>query len=245
MDNGIWAIWYDLPENVREEHIRWLHNSYLPEIISRPGFAWAAHYQSNGGGPDMEKVRNTFPKSANMENIGNGTQFLMLGGATTPSVFFTAQVVNLENTQERIAREMINQREGVRTCIFSEFARVNGPEIETRPTGTTPGPAIQMGSFRINEIDKEFDLGSWYTQDRLPAMAKMSGCIGARVMLSVAGWAKYSVLYEFTSLEARLENFEKQQESLMLNEKEWSGKVIRSTMHSPGSPTVAQRIWPL
>ena len=33
-------------------------------------------------------------------------------------------------------------------------------------------------------------------------------------------------------------------EALNLDEKEWSGKVIRSTMHTPGSPIVAQRIWP-
>ena len=244
MDNRIWAVWYDLPENVQKEHIDWLHSSYLTEIISRPGFTWAAHYQSNGGGPDMDKVRNTFPKSVDMENIGKGTEFLILIGAATPSTFFAPNVVDQENSSERATREMLNMREGERVCIFSEFARVNGPEIETRPNGTTPGPAIQMGSFRINEIDKEFDLGSWYMQDRLPTMAKMSGCIGARVMLSAAGWAKYSVLYEFTSLEARLENFEKQQEALNLDEKEWSGKVIRSTMHTPGSPIVAQRIWP-
>ena len=52
------------------------------------------------------------------------------------------------------------------------------------------------------------------------------------------------MLYEFTSLEARLEHFERGHESKALDEKEWSGKLIRYTMHAPGSPTVGRRIWP-
>jgi hypothetical protein len=72
----------------------------------------------------------------------------------------------------------------------------------------------------------------------------MPGSISTRVMLSVAGWAKYSVLYEFTSLEARLEHFEKGHEALAKDENEWSGRLVRYTMHTPGSPTVAKRIWP-
>jgi hypothetical protein len=128
--------------------------------------------------------------------------------------------------------------------LFSTFAHIDGPEMGQRPAGTTPGPAIQMGSFRTKTLADEFDVGQWYAQYRLPAMARMAGCISARVMLSVAGWAKYSVMYEFSSLQARLENFEEPHEALALDEEEWTGRVIRYTMHTPGSPTVGQRIWP-
>ena len=244
MDQAVWAIWYDLQDHTQTEYIEWLHKEYLPNLQMRPGFTWAAHYRSQGGGTDMEKVRNTFPKSRGMEGLGKGTQFLMLVGAAEPWALLSPSVIHEERAITGKARQMLDMRQNTRSCIFSVFARVDGPEMNQRPIGTTPGPAIQMGSFRINELENEYDVGAWYAQHRLPAMARMPGCIGARVMLSIAGWAKYSVLYEFTSLETRLKYFEKPLESLMLDEQDWSGKIVRSTMHTPGSPTVAERIWP-
>ncbi len=244
MDRAIWATWYDLPDEGRSEYLDWLHGEYLPELQSRPGIAWAAHYENQGGGADMQKVRDTFPESEGMEGVGDGTQFLMLAGAAEPWTLLDPSIVDEERALTGTARHMLDLRQGVRPCIFSVFARIDGPEMDQRPAGTTPGPAIQMGSFRTAKLENEFDVGAWYAQYRLPAMARMPGCIAARVMLSVAGWAKYSVLYEFTSLEARLQNFEEPHEALALDEKEWTGKVIRYTMHTPGSPTVGRRIWP-
>lgn len=244
MDQAIWATWYDLPADGRDEYLDWLHSEHLPALQARPGIAWAAHYESQGGGADMHKVRENFPESVGMEGVGDGTQFLMLAGATEPWTLLAPSIVDEENALTGTARQMLDLRQGVRPCIFSVFARIDGPEMDQRPAGTTPGPAIQMGSFRTAKLENEFDVGAWYAQYRLPAMARMPGCIAARVMLSVAGWAKYSVLYEFTSLEARLENFEKPHEALALDAQEWSGRVVRYTMHTPGSPTVGQRIWP-
>ena len=50
MDRGIWAIWYNLPEEGRNEYLAWLHEVYLPEALQRPGYLWAAHYQSHALG---------------------------------------------------------------------------------------------------------------------------------------------------------------------------------------------------
>jgi hypothetical protein len=100
-----------------------------------------------------------------------------------------------------------------------------------------------MGSFRIKSVEDEFDLAAWYAQYRLPAMARMPGCIQTRKLVSVAGWAKHSVMYEFISLEARHENFQKH-ESLALDGKGWTNRVIGYTIHAPGSPSVGTRIWP-
>ncbi len=100
-----------------------------------------------------------------------------------------------------------------------------------------------MGSFRVRSVEEEFDLAAWYAQYRFPAMARMAGCIRTRKLVSVAGWAKHSVLYEFTSLEARHENFQKH-ESRALDEKNWSNKIVKYTIHAPGSPSVGIRIWP-
>ena len=37
MDQAIWATWYDLPEDGRDEYLDWLHGEYLPELQSKPG----------------------------------------------------------------------------------------------------------------------------------------------------------------------------------------------------------------
>ena len=37
MDNGIWATWYNLDETGKEGHINWLHNDYLPNILTHDG----------------------------------------------------------------------------------------------------------------------------------------------------------------------------------------------------------------
>jgi hypothetical protein len=75
-------------------------------------------------------------------------------------------------------------------------------------------------------------------------MAQMPGCIAARKLLCVAGWVKHAILYEFTSLEARMNEFEEPHEALALDPGEWTGRVVRYTIHTPGSPLVGARTWP-
>ncbi|MBO6782827.1 MAG: hypothetical protein JJ899_06085 [Alphaproteobacteria bacterium] len=244
MDNAIWATWYDLPDDGRDGFLDWLHGDYLPGLQARPGIAWAAHYENDGGGEGMAAVRAAFPDGADMAGLGDGTQYVMLVGAGEAWTFLAPSVVEEQAGLTGKARDMLDLRTGLRTCIFSVYASVNGPEIHTRTKGTTPAPAIQMGSFRAMDVETEFDTGAWYAQYRLPAMARMPGCVATRVMVSVAGWAKYSILYEFTSLEDRMKSFEEPHEALALDEKEWSGRVIRRLYYTPGSPIVGRRIWP-
>jgi hypothetical protein len=176
------------------------------------------------------------------EDIGTGKQFLMLVGAPSPHTFLAPSIMEPEASPQ--FREMLGLRMGVRTAIFSEETRVSGPASQHRAAGTTPAPGIQMGSFNVRSLEEEFDIGCWYAQYRLPYMAQMPGSVGTRKLVSVAGWAKHSILYEFTSLEARLKNFEEPHESLSADPKEWTGRVVRYTIHAPGSPFVGNRIWP-
>ena len=178
------------------------------------------------------------------EEMGSGTEFLTLVGAPSPHAFLAPSVFQLEQEAPENDRAMLSLRRGVRTAIFCEEARVNGPAAAERIPGTGPARAIQLGSFRVRSVDEEFDLGCWYAQYRLPHMAQMSGCIATRKLLCVAGWVKHAILYEFISLEARMSNFEQPHESSALDPKEWTGRVARYTIHAPGSPMVATRIWP-
>ena len=242
MDQGIWATWYDLPDTGRDAYFDWLHGSYLPGLLQRQGYAWAAHYEITGGGAHMDEIGDRLARP-DEDGLGQGTQFLILVGATASHVFLNPRVDHLEQEAHGTTREMLGLRSGERMCVFTEETRVSGPEIGERQIGTAPGPAIQMGSFRTKTIENELDLGAWYAQYRLPAMARMPGCIETRKLVSSAGWAKHSILYEFTSLEARTANFQAH-ESLALNDQEWTSRIIGYTVHAPGSPSVGRRLWP-
>ena len=241
MDRGIWATWYDLADDTRELFLDWLNGSYLPALRQRPGFAWVAHYRNEGGGPAMREVEDNIITRP-QEDIGGGSQYVMLVGAPSAHTFLAPLALDIEKEPE--FRDMLALRRGVRSAIFSEETRVNGPAIGRRPQGSTPGPAIQMGSFRVRSVEEEFDLGCWNAQYRLPHMAQMPGCIAARKLNCVAGWVKHAILYEFESLDARLRNFEEPHEALARDAEEWTGRVVRYTIHTPGSPVVGPRLWP-
>jgi hypothetical protein len=238
MDNGIWATWYDLDDGERDAHLAWLHREYLPWLRQRPGFAWVAHYANEGGGHAMRDLGNMLVRPG--DEVPRGGQFLLLAGAPSPHAFFAKGIL----TDAGPFASQLAQRRNMLRAIFVEEARVDGPESGTRPAGGPPGPAIQMGAFRISSVEEEFRLGAWYAQYRLPSIARTPGAIGARKLISVAGWPKNAILYEFVSLAARLEHFELPQEKLALDPNEWTGKVVRTTIHIPGSPVIGSRSWP-
>ena len=242
MDNGLWATWYDLDHTNQDAYCEWLHTQHLPEIISKPGIAWAAHYKITGGGERMQAIHDRLNHIKD-ERLGSGTQYLILVGATSPHVFSDPRFDLWESSLNEPARSMLALRAGTRSCIFTLEEFVTGPDFYARTAGSTTGPAIQMGSFRTRSILDEFDLAAWYAQYRLPHMSKMPGCIATRKLLSVAGWAKHSILYEFSSLEARQQHFQNH-ESLALDDTEWTNKIITYTIHAPGSPSIGKRLWP-
>ncbi len=242
MDSGIWATWYDLSDEAKPDYLSWLHEDHLPRILRQPGIAWAAHYEIIGGGNRMDQIHDRLNRPDNVD-IGTGSQFLLLVGAGSPHTFFHPRIDQWEQNLGDGVNLMLDLREGERVCFFMEEARVSGPEIGTRQPGSTPAPAIQMGSFQTKTIADELDLAAWYSQYRLPAMARMPGAVATRKLVSVAGWAKHSILYEFTSLQARADHFQNH-ESLALDDREWTNKIITYTVHTPGSPSVGQRIWP-
>jgi len=243
MDQGIKAIWYDLPAKEADEYLHWLNQVYLPAIVQLPGRLWAAHFKVTGGGARLYgDAADRFARADGAE-VGGGKDYLLLIGAGSPHAFFKPVRAEIEIEEDTRTRKMKSLWIGARPCVFAEEARVNGPEYDQKVPSGTPGPAIQMGSFRTKSVADEFDLASWYAQYRLPAMARMPGCIATRKLLSVAGWAKHSVMYEFTSLEARQEHFH-HHESLGLDKAVWTNKIINYTIHAPGSPSIAKRIWP-
>ena len=86
MDHGIWAIWYEVPEEARSEYLDWFHGVHIPEKLSRPGYLWAAHYELGHGGARFQKVVNGLVRTG-ARALGRGSGYLALFGALTAHTF--------------------------------------------------------------------------------------------------------------------------------------------------------------
>jgi len=234
LDNGIWVTWYDLPEDRRDAYLSWLHKDYIPGLLKRPGYLWAAHYSTIQKGD----VRMHTDDSA----VPTGTRYLLLFGASNADVFGKPVPSKLHATLPAASREMLALRIGERMNIMAEAGRVEGPQAASYPHGMQLGPCIQLGSYNCPWQHEE-EMLTWYTESRMPAMATTpGGGIRVRKLSSVCGWAKHSILYEFTSVEARHAYFRAHQD--LPDMKPWLEWVAKWLTHAPGSSSLGQRIWP-
>lgn len=238
MDRGLWVTWYDLPIMHRDTYFAWLNGTYIPNVLQRRGVSWAAHYAaelnptySGGKGRLHRTTDNSVPA---------GTRFMLLFGGDEPNVFVNPAPAQFHASLPDQSRRMLAMRQGVRSAIFVEQARVEGPEA---PRFVEPAPCIQLGSYNAGSYQEEDELADWYAQWYLASCANVPGCVRARKYVSVSGWAKHAVLFEFESFDARNNAFLKR-EAAHPERAAWTDRVVRRLIHAPGSPAVARRIWP-
>ena len=242
MDRGIWATWYDLPEEGKEEYIAWLHDVHLPKALLRPGYLWTAHVENiwdEARKEDLSK-RLTYTDDP---SVPAGGAYLVLYGAASPHVFLKPSPARLKANWTAEERDMFGRRMGVRSCIFLETDRVDGPDVNTRVPNGPPAPVIQFGSFNLREELDEETVMDMYAKIRFPLMAKMTGSVATRKLVSVYGWARHGILYEFVSLDAVEKNFAGQLK-LQPNWELWRERLTSNLIHTPGSPSLGIRIWP-
>jgi hypothetical protein len=102
---------------------------------------------------------------------------------------------------------------------------------------------IQLGNYNTAGPIVEDDLGAWYAQERLPLLATLAGCIGARKLLATVGAYKHAILHEFASMELRERHFAPH-EAAAYDPATWMGRIRPQLTHAPRSPAVGTRIWP-
>lgn len=242
-DRGIWISWYDLPDAGRERYLSWVHGTYIPKILAKPGVLWAAHYVNTKVQPGPH-IRHTSDPA-----VPKGNAYVIMFGGETSHAFSKGVAAFTKGAPSRLAadltaadREMLAMRSGERVVIATEEARVDGPEAGSR-RALTPSPCIQLGSFNGGTPEVEDELLSWYADWRMEALSKLPGCVGMRKLVSVSGWAKHLVMYEFTSVEARAQNLSSMR-TLYPEEMQWTEDWIPKLTHAPQSPLVLRRIWP-
>jgi hypothetical protein len=223
MDRGIWAIWYDVPDAHKTEYLDWFHHVHIPDKLARPGYVWAAHYALGGGTTDAG--------------------YLALFGGVTAHTFLNPSPGQLAARQSAQTQRYIAMRRHSAACILAEEMRVDGPAATQRGPGLTTGPVIQLGNYNAASPAVEDDLGAWYAQERLPLLATLTGCIGARKLLATVGAFKHAILHEFESIKLREQHFAPQ-ESAAHDPATWMGRIRPQLTHAARSPAVGVRIWP-
>jgi hypothetical protein len=235
IDGGIYAVWYDLAPESKDEYIAWLHGTHLPAMLKRPGYLWAAHIE-NVTDPEREARNANRLTRTSDATVPAGWQYLLLYGAENAHVLAAPSPAEIHDSLDAKSREMLSKQSRARDGIFVEVARVSGPDAAKRRPGITPGPIVQFGTFNSNAPANETEMSTWYSRSRLPLVQTPAGSVGARKLVSASGWAHHGILYEFSSLDAA--------ESAMVDTTEWSRKVVGSLIHAPHSPTIGRRIWP-
>jgi len=241
LDKGIWITWYDLPENGRDTHLSWVHETYIPELLERPGYLWAAHYAAVEKGARRTNARDT-RNNTDDPAVPTGDRYLLLIGAENADAFGKPVPSKLHAQLPAESRKMLAMRIGERMNIMAEAGRVEGPEAKTYQDGMTLAPCIQVGNYNTAWQDEE-EMLAFYCEWRMPAMGRTPGCVRIRKLASVSGWAKHGVIYEFASLEARNRHFIGHEDGHP-DMKAWGDKVTKKLVHAPGSSSLACRIWP-
>jgi hypothetical protein len=235
MDRGLFATWYDVAPDAEAAYLEWLHGTCLPAMLKRPGYLWAAHVR-NVVDPEREAASARRLEHTTDASVGTGFGFLLMFGAEDAHRFVDPSMEEIASELDEVGRQMLAMRVGERSAIFVDAGRVEGPSSRKRAPGITPGPVIQFGTFNINDVANETEMNAWYARSRLPLVEAKEGNVGARRIMSMSGWPKHGILYEFESLEDAARN--------LVDPSEWSRKVVDNLVHAPHSPTLGVRIWP-
>jgi hypothetical protein len=238
-DRGLWITWYDLPTEGRDAYFSWLHGTYLPTVLKRPGYLWAGHYASGEleGGADNAKRY----KHVDDLKVGKGFHYMLLIAATDANVFGDPVPSVLNAALPEKDKKMLAMRMGERMNIFTETGRRNGTAHSSYKEGMLGTPCIQVGSFDCpTEYEEEMHAG--YVLQRLPKMCATPSCVRVRKLNSVAGWAKHGIIYEFASKEG----FDRDYAPAVANSPLGLNghSVVPELVHAPNGPNSALRIWP-
>lgn len=242
MSEVIKAEWFDLAPDNKAETWAWLHNDYFPALQAAQGVAWVGHYDivAQPNRPYIEGAPSK--KETTDPSVPTGWQNVVLTAAASPEVFFGPQNPVDALSESHAAKLSVCQN--YRSAVFIEEQVINAPEQRSLPYGMGPPPAMQLGNYNANTPEDEIELARWYRSERFPRVAVSRGMIRGRKMLSIAGWPKHGVLWEFTDLPEGEFTFEPRFIEADRGE-EWPGRhVLEYVTHSPGGPHAGRRVWP-
>ena len=238
-ENGYLIHWYNLNEDIESEYLEWLHEKYIPGRLNDPRILWACHFKSLA---NVEHPGEKGRLSHDNQSIPSGDRYILIFASENPEIFANPTLAEYHESLNQDDLNYLKMRCEERYNIMTEEAR--GPGSEEKPLdGAGLSECIQLGNFNSGSYEDEDELASWYATWRIPSMKKLPGCQGVRKLVSISGWAKHAILYEWSAPEARNNTFlDHEQENPEMEA--WTDRVVRKLVHAPGSPNLAVRIWP-
>jgi hypothetical protein len=223
----------------REAYFAWLHGTYLPDLLKRPGYLWAGHYATG----DLEggAANATRYKHVDDPKVGKGFRYMLLIAATDAGVFGDPVPSVLHAALSEQGKKMLAMRIGERVNLFTEACRQEGTAAGAYKEGMMAAPCIQVGSFDC-ALEFEEEMHAGYVLQRMPKMCATASCVRTRKLNSVSGWAKHGIVYEFASKEG----FDRDYAPAVANSPLGFGAhtVVPMLTHAPNGPNSALRIWP-
>ncbi|WP_146589686.1 hypothetical protein [Puniceibacterium confluentis] len=242
MSEVIKAEWFDLDEVSCAETRLWLHGVYFPAVKATPGVAWIGHYDIVEL-PDTPYIAGAPRRRETTDpSLPTGWQNVVLTAAVSPEVFFGKG--NALDPLAAAHADQLAERKNHRCAVYLEEQVINSPELRAAPYGMGPPPAMQLGNYNVGTPDDEVELARWYRAERFARVSVTPGMIRGRKLVSIAGWAKHGVLWEFTDLPEGDSSFEHRFVAADRNEN-WQGRhVLEYATHAYGSPHAGRRVWP-
>ena len=242
MSEVLRAEWFDISPENKDKLWQWLHEFFLEYLQTQSGISWVAHYEIVPH-PTTPYIKGApLKKETKDTNIPSGWENLILTSASSASVFFGPQneLKNIEKKNE----VNLSMRDNYRSAVFIEEEIINGPEQNKNPLGMGGPPAMQFGSYNVDANNDDIELAKWYRGERFPRLSVARGMIRGRKLLSITGWAKHGVFWEFAEMEENEYSFEHRFIKADRGEN-WNGRhVLEYVTHAPGSPHAGKRVWP-
>ena len=225
MSKTLYASWLDGDRDQIAE--------YMDVLRSVPGVEQTAVYQPAPRSEAMQAAQRRVSRldAPEMESANAW----MLAEVEGPVVGLTITEKVGPRPEQRVA-------DGPARIVVSQmlFHQTNDvPGVEKGDGGFAP--AVQFGALSTMSVDTEWKLLDWYERLRLQTVETIPGMIRTRRFVSIAGKARFAVLYEFLSVEARLKGFEEHHE--------WRGadphnpwQLSEFALHCPGAPFVGARL---
>jgi hypothetical protein len=230
MENAIWTIFYDVPNEGRDEYLNWFHQVHIPATLLRKGYLWAAHYQV------VPKKQRANARRSDAPALPEDTGYAILYGGESTRTFLDPSPMQLKSLNDTKTQEMMARRIHPVAYIHTVEWRAEGLESNQRDPSGKPAPFIQMGLFDASGQDE--DLGAWYAQERMVLWSRTPGSVTGRKLLATVGPQRHAVLYDFTSVDVRKNYFPG------LNATDWTSRVHSYLVHPRGSAFLGRRIWP-
>ena len=242
MSEVIKAEWFDISDENRADTWAWLHAEYFPALQAAAGVAWVGHYEIEKQ-QDKPYIEGAPAKQETTDpSVPTGWENVVLTAAVSSEVFFGTD--NPVDAMEEAHADKRAAFENYRSAVFIEEQVINSPEQRTSPYGMGPPPAMQLGNYNANAPEDEIELAKWYRSERFARVSVSRGMIRGRKMLSMAGWPKHGVLWEFTDLPEGEFTFEPRFLEADRGE-EWPGRhVLEYVTHAPNGPHCGRRVWP-